>query len=208
MLDKNKVEKFLEAAHKYNGDKYSQTRRMEKGFSDCSSLVQKSLRDIGEQHKLVTTQTMPNDSRFRQINMSELQRGDLLWGGDFVKGKWSGHVAIYEGNGKTFEAVYAGVGYNKNRPYFTKAYRIKALEGVAKPVEPPKPTKPVEKPKAIENVPIYVNGKLLAQKGYIVNSKTSLEVRVSTGLLVIPVREFFEKLGFKVEYKDEKVYIS
>ena len=206
MLDTKKVEKFINAALKYNGDKYSQAKRMEKGYSDCSSLVQKSLRDMGEQHKLVTTESMPKDLRFRQINMKDLQRGDLLWGGSYVNGKWSGHVAIYMGNGKTFEAVKAGVKYMTNRAYFTRAYRIKSLEQTEAPQKPVAPSKP----QVIENVGIVVQGKELAVKGYIVNQKTHLEVKLGGRNVVIPVREFFEKLGYKVDYydKNKKVIVS
>ena len=206
MLDKNKVEKFLEAAHKYNGDKYSQTRRMEKGFSDCSSLIYKGARDSklldnSQTSRTISTKYMgvdtPRDPRFKQIDMKNLQRGDILWGGDYVNGKWSGHVAIYLGNGKTFEAVKAGVKYMTNRPYFTRAYRMKSLESSAKPVKP-------VKPQVIENLPVYMNAIAMAKKGYIVDGITFIEI----DSLVIPVRMVFEKLGFKVEYKDEKVYIS
>lgn len=206
MLDTKKVEKFINAALKYNGDKYSQAKRTEKGYSDCSSLVQKSLRDMGEQHKLVTTESMPKDLRFRQINMKDLQRGDLLWGGSYVNGKWSGHVAIYMGNGKTFEAVKAGVKYMTNRAYFTRAYRIKSLEQTEAPQKPVAPSKP----QVIENVGIVVQGKELAVKGYIVNQKTHLEVKLGGRNVVIPVREFFEKLGYKVDYddKNKKVIVS
>lgn len=203
MLDKNKVEKFIEAALKYNGDKYSQLKRMDKGFSDCSSLIYKGLRDSKLLDNSQTTRTISTmymkdgDPRFKLIDMKDLERGDILWGGDFVNGKWSGHVAIYMGNGKTFEAVKAGVKHMTKRSYFTRAYRIKSLESSTKPVKP-------IKPQVIENVPVYMNGKAMAKKGYIVDGITFIEI----DSLVIPVRMVFEKLGFKVEYKDEKVYIS
>lgn len=139
-LDKNNVEKFITAAMKYKGDRYSQPKRMVKGYSDCTSLVYKAMRDIGvltNPNVTVTTHRMGvvGDGRFRQIPKSQLKRGDILWGGNYIRGKWEGHVAIYLGNGKTLEArVREGVDYNKNRPYFTRVYRVVALEG-GKPAE-------------------------------------------------------------------------
>ena len=59
MLDKNKVEKFINAALEYKGDKYSQPKRMERGYSDCSSLIYKALRDIKLLDTSKTTRTIP-----------------------------------------------------------------------------------------------------------------------------------------------------
>lgn len=215
MLDKNKVEKFIEAALKYNGDKYSQLKRMDKGFSDCSSLIYKGLRDSNLLDNSQTTRTIstkymgadnPRDPRFKLIEMKDLQRGDILWGGSYVNGSWSGHVAIYLGNGKTFEAVKAGVQHMTNRPYFTRAYRIKSLETTVKPQKPVTPVKP----QVIENVGIIVMGKETKVKGYIVNQKTYVEMKIGGKNVVLPVREFYEKLGFKVGYddKNKRVIVS
>lgn len=135
MIFKTNVEKFISAVMKYKGDKYSQPKRMVPGYSDCTSLVYKGLKDSGfltNKEVTVTTHRMGvvGDSRFRQIPKSELQRGDILWGGAHINGKWEGHVAVYLGGGRTIEArVKEGVDYNKNRPYFTRVYRIVALEG-------------------------------------------------------------------------------
>lgn len=210
MLDKNKVERFIEAALKYMGDAYSQLKRMDKGFSDCSSLIYKGLIDSKLLDNSQTTRTISTlymkdgDPRFKLIDMKDLERGDILWGGDFVNGKWSGHVAIYMGNGKTFEAVKAGVKHMTNRPYFTRAYRIKSLEQTTQ-----KPVAPV-KPQVIENVGVVVMGKETKVKGYIVNQKTHIEMKLDGKDIVIPVREFYEKLGFKVDYddKNKKVIVS
>lgn len=143
---------------------------------------------------------MPTDKRFKEIKKSELQRGDILWGGNFVNGKWEGHVAIYLGDGKTIEArVKEGVDYNKNRPYFTKVYRIVALY--------PEPINRVEAPKSkadVENVIVTIRGKNSKIKGYIVKGTTFIEVNGAT----IGVRKFFEALGFKVLFKDGRVIIE
>ena len=192
------VEKFIAAAMTYKGDAYSQKDRMKPKKSDCSSLIQKAGSDIGlwDRKDIVTTHRMgvEGDPRFVRIDKSAMQRGDILWGGNYINSKWEGHVAIYLGDGKTLEArVREGVDYNKDRPYFTRVYRIKALYDV-----------PVQTPTVIQNVEIYIHGNLVPSRGYIVEGVTYLEVNGST----IAVRKFFEGLKMKVEWKNGKVYIS
>ena len=198
MLDKKKVESFIAAALKYNGNKYSQPKRMQKGYSDCSSLIYKGLRDSGFLNNAGTTistlRIKNGDPRFREVPKSDLQRGDILWGGNFVNGKWEGHVAIYMGGGKTFEAVKAGVKYMTNRAYFTKVYRILTLEE----------TKVVTPPKQPTYVKIYVMNKEAKISGFVENGTTY----ILTNNLKVPVRKFFEELGFKVEFKNKSVYVS
>ena len=202
-LDKVKVEKFIAAAMKYKGDKYSQPRRMERGYSDCSSLIYKALRDAGLLDSKETTRTISTkfmrdgDPRFEQIPLSQAKRGDILWGQDNTP-QYGGHVAIYLGDGKTLEArVREGVDFNKKRPYFTRVYRIKSLEQT--------PGQGISKgaPKVIENVPLLINGKEFKTKGYIVSGITYVDLDKKG----IPVRRFFEMLGCKVEWRDEKVHI-
>ena len=192
----SKVEQFIAAAMKYKGDKYSQPRRMEKGYSDCSSLVQKALRDIGLGDKIVTTKRMlDGDSRFKLISRSQLRRGDLLHGGSFKNGVWSGHVAIYLGGGKTLEAMLPprGVVEHTDRAYFDRVYRITALEETKSP-----------KKNVIENVPILIEGKQMPTKGYIVEGVTYIDVKG----IAYPVRNFFESLGCEVKWIDNKVQVK
>ena len=202
-LDSKKVERFITAAMKYKGDKYSQPRRMERGYSDCSSLIYKALRDSGLLDSKETTRTISTkfmrdgDPRFKMIPKSQMRRGDILWGQDNTP-QYGGHVAIYLGNNQTLEArVREGVDYNKDRPYFTRVYRIKSLE------QTPGQGKPAGTPKVIENVPLLINGKELKTKGYIVSGITYVDLDKKG----IPVRAFFEMLGCKVEWRDEKVHI-
>ena len=210
-LDKVKVEKFIAAAMKYKGDKYSQPRRMERGYSDCSSLIYKALRDAGLLDSKETTRTISTkfmrdgDPRFEQIPLSQAKRGDILWGQDNTP-QYGGHVAIYLGDGKTLEArVREGVDFNKNRKYFTRAYRIVALEEAAEKPSRPSTSRPeAPKSRVIENVEIYIHNKALPVKGYIIDGITFLEVNGTT----IGVRKFFEGLKMKVQYDDGKVYIS
>ena len=134
MLDKNKVESFIKEAMKFDGDKYSQAKRLQAGYSDCSSIIQKALTNLGWNSRpsvAVTTHRMgiEGDPRFRLIPMKDLERGDLLWWHKYENGKYSGHVGVYLGDGKVLEAIYQGVGvYPKSRLGWQRAYRIAALE--------------------------------------------------------------------------------
>lgn len=190
MLDKNKVERFISAAMRYKGDKYSQPKRMQPGYSDCSSLIYKALSDVGylaNPGVTVTTYRMGvGDGRFKKIPMTELQRGDILWGGNYVNGKWSGHVAIYLGDGKTIEARYKeGVDYNVKRPYFTRAYRIVALEENTKPVP-------------ISYALLNIRGKEAKISPYIRNGVSYVLV----GKTEVPIRDLFEMLGYVVKWQE------
>lgn len=137
MLDKNKVEQFIKAALKYNGDKYSQPKRLVKGYSDCSSIIQKALTDLGwntRPNVTVTTHRMgvEGDTRFRQIPLKDLERGDIVWWHKYVNGKYQGHVGVYLGDGKVLEAIHQGVGvYPQTRLAWQRAYRVVALESPA-----------------------------------------------------------------------------
>lgn len=134
MLDKKKVEIFIKEAMKFNGDKYSQPKRLVAGYSDCSSIIQKALTILGWNSRpsvAVTTHRMgiEGDPRFRQIPMKDLERGDLLWWHKYVGGKYQGHVGVYLGDGKVLEAIYQGVGvYPRTRLAWQRAYRVVALE--------------------------------------------------------------------------------
>lgn len=137
MLNKQKVEAFIKAAMKYDGDTYSQPRRLEKGFSDCSSIIQKALTDLGWNSRpkvAVTTHRMgiEGDARFRQIPLKDLERGDIVWWHKYAGGKYQGHVGVYLGDGKVLEAIYQGVGIHpKSRLAWQRAYRVVALESPA-----------------------------------------------------------------------------
>lgn len=191
MLNKNRVEEFINAAMKYKGDRYSQPKRMQPGYSDCSSLIYKALSDCGylkDPGVTVTTYRMgvSGDGRFKKIPMTELQRGDILWGGNYVNGKWSGHVAIYLGDGKTIEARYKeGVDYNVKRPYFTRAYRIVALEENTKPVP-------------VSYALLNVMGKEAKISPYIRNGVSYVLV----GKTEVPIRDLFEMLGYVVKWQE------
>lgn len=200
-----KIDDFIACAMKYKGDKYSQPKRMMKGYSDCSSLVYKALRDSGnldlsKTDRTVSTKFMKDgDPRFYEVPKEDLKRGDILWGGDYEKGKWSGHVAIYLGEGKTLEARYReGVCIYKYRGYFTKVYRVKSLlEGhkIPEPVVPAIKKAPV---KATYNY-LTVLGKKAKISPQVINGVSYVQL----GAMMVPVRKFFETLGFTVKWTKE-----
>lgn len=137
MLDKKKVEIFIKEAMRYRGDIYSQAKRLEKGYSDCSSIIQKAGANMGlwPLGQAVTTYKMgvQGDPRFRQIQMADLKRGDVLWYRNDKNGKYMGHVGIYLGDGQVLEAIYAGTDiYPRRRLAWQRAYRIRALESANK----------------------------------------------------------------------------
>lgn len=196
----SKIEDFIRAAMKYKGDKYSQSRRMEKGFSDCSSLVYKALRDSGNLDLTKTTRTITTkymkegDPRFFEIPKRDCRRGDILWGGNYKNNKWDGHVAIYLGDGKTLEARYnssspGGVCIYVNRDYFTRAYRIKALAEEKQGFRKDK------------YVPVIVRGKAV-KSAILIDDVSYITVKGVN----VSVRDFFETLGMTVTWKDRKIY--
>lgn len=212
MLDKNKVEKFIKAAMVYEGDLYSQAKRMEKGYSDCSSIPYKALRDTGmldtsQTQRTISTKFMRDgDPRMYQIPMAKLERGDLLWWQKPGIDYYYGHTGIYLGNGKVLEAIKprAKVTSIKRLPW-QRAYRIKALESSGKVTAPVKPqvkpqAKPVEKDIYI---PVIVRGKTV-KSAILIDDVSYITVKGVN----ISVRDFFETLGMTVTWKDRKIYVD
>ncbi|WP_277220514.1 NlpC/P60 family protein [Peptoniphilus vaginalis] len=207
MLDKNKVEKFIAAAMVYEGDLYSQPRRMDKGYSDCSSIPYKALRDTGmldesQTKRTISTKFMRDgDPRMYQIPMAKLERGDLLWWQKPGIDYYYGHTGIYLGNGKVLEAIKprAKVTSIKRLPW-QRAYRIKSLESSGK-VTPP--AKPKVEPKVGPYVPIIVRGKTV-KAAILIDNVSYITVKGAN----VSVRDFFETLGMTVTWKDRKIYVD
>jgi hypothetical protein len=67
------------AAQKYAGDKYSQLRRTQVGWSDCSSFCDKVLRDIGipPPGKWAATANYRASPNWKNIPLSETMPGDI-----------------------------------------------------------------------------------------------------------------------------------
>ena len=202
MLDKKKVEAFIKEAMKYDGDKYSQPKRLVAGYSDCSSIIQKALTNLGWNSRpsvAVTTYRMgiEGDSRFKFIPMKDLSRGDLLWWHKYENGKYSGHVGVYLGNGKVLEAIYQGVGvYPKNRLAWQRAYRIVALE-----------TSPAERKKNF-----FSKGKIGKVRANFLNVRSTPGI---SGEILGQLKkgqevELLAEVGnwFEIKFKGKEAYIS
>lgn len=206
MLDKNKVERFIAAAMVYEGDLYSQKNRMEKGYSDCSSIPYKALRDTGmldtsQTQRTISTKFMRDgDPRMYQIPMAKLERGDLLWWQKPGINYYYGHTGIYLGDGKVLEAIKprAKVTSIKRLPW-QRAYRIKSLESSGKVT----PSKPKVEPKVGPYVPIIVRGKTV-KAAILINNVSYITVKGVN----VSVRDFFETLGMTVTWKDRKIYVD
>lgn len=207
MLDKNKVERFIKAAMVYEGDLYSQKNRMEKGYSDCSSIPYKALRDTGmldtsQTQRTISTKFMRDgDPRMYQIPMAKLERGDLLWWQKPGIDYYYGHTGIYLGNGKVLEAIKprAKVTSIKRLPW-QRAYRIKALEGVSKVSAP---TKPKATPRNDAYIPVIVRGKAV-KSAILIDNVSYITVNGKN----VSIRDFFETLGMTVTWKDRKIYVD
>lgn len=118
--NKSQINSFIESAKAMKGWNYSQSKRHNDGYVDCSSLVGRAMKAAGiTDNQQVTTASMVGDNRFAKISKSEAQPGDIMW--------QKGHVAIYLGNNKVLEASGSKkkvVEQNLNNR-FTHAYRIK-----------------------------------------------------------------------------------
>lgn len=205
MLDKNKVEQFITAAMYYNGNKYSQRYRMtdkpgSAGYSDCSSLIEKSLNKLNWNTRkgvAVTTHRMgvEGDRRFREIPYNSLERGDIVWYRNDKNGKYFGHVGIYLGNDKVFEAIYAGIGtYPISRIKWQRAFRVVALE------------------KSVENITVTPYKATGSVKTEILNVRASNHVNsAKLGQLKKGVEVVITgKTGnwFEIKFNGQKAYVS
>lgn len=212
MLDKNKVEKFIKAAMVYEGDLYSQSKRMQKGYSDCSSIPYKALRDTGmldtsQTQRTISTKFMRDgDPRMYQISMAKLERGDLLWWQKPGINYYYGHTGIYLGDGKVLEAIKPRAKVTSiKRLGWQRAYRIKSLESTGKVIPPVKPqakphVKPVEKD---IYVPVIVRGKTV-RSAILIGDVSYITVKGVN----VSVRDFFETLGMTVTWKDRRIYVD
>lgn len=211
MLDKNKVEKFIKAAMVYEGDLYSQPKRMEKGYSDCSSIPYKALRDTGlldlsQTQRTISTKFMRDgDPRMYKIPMKDIKRGDLLWWQKPNIDYYYGHTGIYLGDGKVLEAIKPRAKVTSiKRLGWQRAYRIKALE-VSTEGKIQKPTQDYPSPpkKDLLYVPIVVRGKEV-KSAILIDNVSYVTVKGKN----ISVRDFFETLGMTVSWRDRKIYVD
>lgn len=114
------VEAFINSLTSMQGWTYSQSKRMQNGYADCSSIILRAMLSSGvtSNSANLTTHTIGNDSRFYEIPMSQIKKGDILWK--------QGHTEVFMGGNTTFGAFKPGkpAGYSSGVNRFTKAYRI------------------------------------------------------------------------------------
>lgn len=119
------------AAAPYMNDKYSQIKRRQTGFSDCSSFVYKIMRDIGTPPTVAWSNTTNYhvDPKLKTIPTAQAQAGDIALS--------AGHVMILIGSGganasaigqqNTTENVRTGtLAQYMPKPYVIKRYMSSA----------------------------------------------------------------------------------
>ncbi|MCI8508695.1 MAG: cell wall hydrolase [Lachnospiraceae bacterium] len=112
------------------GCRYDQSRRMEEGYYDCSSLVYRLYKEVGIELPLTAAeQGKYCYQNAMVINKKELKPGDLIFysyeeNGDFHN---ISHVAIYVGDGKMVHAA------NKSRGVVIDSLRTRSVVFYARP---------------------------------------------------------------------------
>lgn len=94
------LQSMLDSAYSHLGDKYSQSKRGQKGYSDCSYFVWQSMRDAGFNvpSRAWSTSSMVSSGCFQEIPFSEVKAGDVA-----IKPKGrngGGHTVIALGKDK------------------------------------------------------------------------------------------------------------
>lgn len=107
---------IVDGTSRYRGDKYSQARRGQPGYSDCSSFAAKSMRAAGIEVSNLTTSGFMAWSGLKRISKSEIARGDLLINHTHMAIALDGSHAIGQQNARrnvatgTFEAIMMNTG--------------------------------------------------------------------------------------------------
>lgn len=130
-----KRKELREVAETMLGWDYSQPKRMNEGYADCSSFVHRTLMLAGYLPKeswAFTTYTMPNYTKYlEEIDWADIKVGDIILG--------DGHVAFYwgeddQGHPITLESCGAfGVGYGYMMYggwdfNYTSVWRVKGID--------------------------------------------------------------------------------
>jgi len=103
------------------GENYSQDRRWDEGYYDCSSFVYRMYIQLGiELPTTAAEQAEYCDSNHLTVTETELSPGDLIFYSYSDNGRYKNvsHVAIYAGNGMEVEAANSNIGvvYREFRP--------------------------------------------------------------------------------------------
>ena len=124
--------KAISYANNAVGCRYSQARRMSKGYYDCSSLVWRSYASAGVYiggktswaPTAASSASILNGScrtvSYSRVSSGELLPGDVIYTSSYRNGRYRNitHTAMYVGNGKIVEAANSRVGVVK-RDYST-----------------------------------------------------------------------------------------
>lgn len=107
---------IADATAKFRSEKYSQSRRGQAGYSDCSSFTAKAMRAAGINVGNLTTTGFMAWSGLRRIPRGEIARGDLLINTVHMAIALDGSTAIGQQNPRrnvatgTFEAIMMNTG--------------------------------------------------------------------------------------------------
>jgi hypothetical protein len=92
---------IAQAALRHRDEKYSQTKRWAPGYSDCSSFVGKSLKDVGiTPPSGSVTSSYLTWRQLKTISRAEIGAGDLLCAGGHIAIALSPTTAIGQQNGR------------------------------------------------------------------------------------------------------------
>lgn len=206
--------KAVNYANKAVGCKYSQSRRMSKGYYDCGSLVWRAYASagvyIGGKTDWAPTAASSGSIlnkgyktvSYSSVKSSELLPGDLVFTSTSKNGRYRNitHAAMYVGNGKIVEAANSRVGVVK-RNYKTSNIVLIARPtvNVSKTLQQPQMTSTKVTSTAATNTSIKVDWKKVrGAKGYYVYRK----VAGTDGWKKIAT----VKGNDKVTYTDKKAY--
>ncbi|MBS7006916.1 MAG: C40 family peptidase [Anaerostipes sp.] len=135
--------KAIAKAKKAKGCRYSQARRMRKGYYDCSSLIWRCYKPYGvhfgsrsyapvaaseakymKRHKKVVS--------YKRLKASKLLPGDVIFYSYTRNGRYRNisHVALYIGNGRIIHAANSRVGVIEANYKYTKCIKM-----IARPVK-------------------------------------------------------------------------
>lgn len=107
---------IADGTSRYRGDKYSQAKRNQAGYSDCSSFTAKAMRAAGIEVSNLTTTGFMAWSAMKRISKDEIARGDLLINHTHMAIAISGTQAIGQQNPRrnvatgSFEAIMMNTG--------------------------------------------------------------------------------------------------
>lgn len=94
-------DRIAAATQRHKHEKYSQARRWQAGYSDCSSFVGKCLKDAGiTPPGSSVTYSYMTWGKLRTVSRSEIQAGDILCSGGHVAIALSPTTAIGQQNGR------------------------------------------------------------------------------------------------------------